>query len=275
MVKPQIAVFYALARSGGTLVSRCIASIPGLALLSEVHPDSVNSSPVKQANCWYDLEVDLEKKAYYRNEDKYLEAIIKIYQACDARGLSLVIRDWPHTDFTYDFRNQAFLSLKFELTQRKILSQYFELNECVLFRDPLDSYLSLKRLHRHKKIKIENYLFGAKKFLQKAKKTKIIKYNDFCHQPYHVMPQICKHLKVPFDKNCLVGFKDYYNVTGDIYHPSKSLQTLAGDPIGSRNSNGTIALPPHREGYLSLKKEISNNKDYQWILNKINLSTND
>lgn len=265
--KPQIGVFYALARSGGTIVSRCIASTPGLVLLSEVHPKSTFFSPIKQANDWYDLGVDLEEKTYFRDEDNYLEAIINIYQACHAKGLNLVIRDWPHADFTYDFRHQA--SPEFKLTQREILSQYFQLNECVLFRDPLDSYLSLNKLIDYKdRITIESYLSGVRKFLQRTKNISIIKYDDFCHQPNRVMPQICKHLGILFDKNCLVNFKNYYNLTGDIYHSSTSGRTLTGDPIGSRNSNEVISLPVHREGYLELKKAVSNNKDYQWIRNR-------
>ena len=61
--KPAIRILHNMARSGGTLIAQCIGALPGVALLSEIHPDGVRFiDPLRQAQEWHGL-IDAEEAA--------------------------------------------------------------------------------------------------------------------------------------------------------------------------------------------------------------------
>ena len=100
MSKPELRIFSNLARTGGTLVSRCIGSMDGVALLSEIHPVGSLVSDINilnQAVNWYQLfrsgEIPRDKSFTFD------EITMLIARALDKKGLQLVIRDWVHLDF--------------------------------------------------------------------------------------------------------------------------------------------------------------------------------
>ena len=59
-----LAVFYSFARSGGTLVNRCLGAIPGNLVLSEVNPHGAVVPVDVQARDWLGLLRPEESEAF-------------------------------------------------------------------------------------------------------------------------------------------------------------------------------------------------------------------
>ena len=54
--KPPLRIVHNLARTGGTLICRCLGSMKGVAVLSEIHPMAAHlMNPVAQAREWFGL----------------------------------------------------------------------------------------------------------------------------------------------------------------------------------------------------------------------------
>ena len=70
-----------MARSGGTLISRCLGCMDKVVLLSEIHPlgGSVHN-PLLQAYEWFGLFENAEVKGCLSREYTFLEAFELIYQ---------------------------------------------------------------------------------------------------------------------------------------------------------------------------------------------------
>src|SRR3989344_5959676 len=143
-MKPEISIIYSLARSGGTIISRCLGCIPGNILLSEVHPGYSFYHPLIQARDWFDLITEdelIELKSI--QGISYLDSIKLISDRCREKGLNLIIRDWTHIDFItspYPARPT------YRMSQYDLLKEHFEIRHIAIARDPVDSYLSLSRL---------------------------------------------------------------------------------------------------------------------------------
>ena len=84
--KPTIRIIYHMARSGGTLISKCLAVMNNVVLLSEVHPFG-NINPIAQANKWFHL---LTKKdlSYVKRSGglTFFDAISLIEERCRKKG---------------------------------------------------------------------------------------------------------------------------------------------------------------------------------------------
>ena len=54
--RPTLRLLHHMARSGGTLISKCLGCMSGVLLLSEIHPLGTNHfNPLVQAQRWYGL----------------------------------------------------------------------------------------------------------------------------------------------------------------------------------------------------------------------------
>ena len=100
MAKPVLRLIHNLARSGGTLIGRCVGAMAGVALLSEIHPrGNKHFNPVRQAHEWYGLLTRDDIDWFDSDEPKsYPDAIRRIVTRAEERGDALVIRDWAHLD---------------------------------------------------------------------------------------------------------------------------------------------------------------------------------
>ena len=102
MEKQKLRMIHNMARSGSTLICKCLGCMEGIVLLSELHPRALDSfNPLKQAKEWFGLVAendiaDLQKQGGVT----YAKAIELIEQRCTERGDTLVLRDWAHLDYT-------------------------------------------------------------------------------------------------------------------------------------------------------------------------------
>lgn len=215
--KPVIPVLRHLARSGGTVISRCIGCMKGVTLLSEVHPANiVVTQPVRQAKDWHGLITDAEITRWKRaGPPNMLQFLALCEQRAKARGGRLVVRDWTHLD--YIGVPYARPAMGFAL--RDALSGAYAVAEAVTVRHPLDQYLSLARLGIMRgRLTDEIYLRGCAAVAAHAADPDgpgYVRYEDFTTDPEAALRTICDRLTIEYDPTWRDRWWSYTKVTGD------------------------------------------------------------
>ena len=213
-MKPKLRIFSNLARTGGTLVSRCLGSMEHIALLSEIHPfgsqvgDTFNI--LSQARKWYQVPTAdvLGNKRFSFNEITRL-----IAEALDEKGLQLIIRDWVHVDFmAVPFLDEPCYRSRLV----EFLEKDFDIIQFHLVRHPVPQWFSTDKLALiHGQLSLEQFLEGHYRYAELCRQNGFIRYEDFTTEPERIMRVICDALQVGYDAGFLQKWSDYINVTGD------------------------------------------------------------
>ncbi len=254
MVLPTLRVIHSLARSGSTLISRCIGSMNSTCLLSEIHPlghTNKHWNSICQYQDWYsNIDIQDWKKI------SFTESIHRIYQDCEFRNQTLVLRDWAHIDF---FGPPARRPPTFEFDLDRRLTPHYNLLHCVIARHPLETWRSMRKLKLviDNNIDIDQFLSGYRKFLVQAMEYPLIKYEDFCHSPSSEMESICRHLELPFDSGFINRWHENNKVTGDIYKKSRA---------GGSSQIVQLQISPIEAEF---SDKLMQSADYQWIINHL------
>lgn len=210
-----------MARSGGTLVCKCLACMDGVALLSEIHPAAIHKfNPLQQAIEWHDLLSEQDKAALrQRGNIDFQDAIELITRRAEEKGLALVLRDWAHLDFTgYPFNPNP----SYRPALHDVLAGRFDILRAAIVRDPVDQWLSLTRLVIWQKyiqrgeFTLAKFLAGYRKFAELGQAIGFIRYEDFTRDPDRVMQGLCAHLQLQFDPGYAVKWQGYTKISGDI-----------------------------------------------------------
>jgi predicted O-linked N-acetylglucosamine transferase (SPINDLY family) len=212
----EIRVLHHLARTGGTLISKCLGSMDGVVLLSEAHPDGLSYiDPIRQAQEWFGL-IDTDEAAAIRRSRTPFETLIDTAaERCRARGQQLVIRDWTHLDFTgVPFVRKP----SYRLTTSDRLARRFG---CVIktatVRHPIDQWLSLNRLQiMQGELELRAFLRGYRTFAERAAEIGFVRYEDFTADPEGALQTLCQRLQLGFDPGYAERWPDYAKVTGDV-----------------------------------------------------------
>lgn len=215
MSSASLSVFYAFARSGGTLINRCLSSIQDNLVLSEVNPHGSLVSLEYQASQWLNLISDQEKPTFA--DLNYCQKIDWLRQRAPQQA-HLIIRDWPVINFL-----DVQTPLSALLRPSFILEQEFYLNHgqlghraIVISRQAADIYESLKRTFPHfSGLGIGDFGKCYLKYAQSVAGYKTFQYEKFCQKPEYVLKQICSELSVNYDENFLNKFYEFDRCTGD------------------------------------------------------------
>jgi hypothetical protein len=246
--RPTLRLVHHMARSGGTLISKCLGCMTGVLLLSEIHPLGTNQfNPLIQAQRWYGLlsSQDLhELKA--RGRIGFADAIDLIRRRAEDCSQRLVIRDWSHLDFT----GVPFVAKPaHRLLTAEALAARFELLQICTVRHPLDQWLSLSQLAVvHGRLTLAAFLAGYRCFAEVAKSIGFQRYEDFTTGPEGVLRSLCQALQLRYDPGFSERWRDYTFVTGDV--------------AGSRGG-GSIQPVPRRPVAPELLTVLAANADYQ------------
>lgn len=202
-----------MARSGGTLVGKCIGSMQGVVLLSEIHPAELRvTNPMMQAHQWFGL-IDKRDIAKWKTRPP---SMLQFVNLCDTRaraqGKVLVLRDWSHMDYiAVPYGEPAF---GFALGE--LLETVYELCVSVTTRHPLDQYLSLQGLPVvARALDFEAYCTGCVRFAEYAQVHGFHRYEDFTREPDRVLRVMCDELNLEFDSSYAQRWFDYSTITGD------------------------------------------------------------
>lgn len=213
----SLSIIHHLHRTGGTLVGRCLGSLPGVTLLSEVNPRAPDTlevlNPAFQAHFWQKLLPDQPARelALLPFQDQ-IEAIWKL--ASD-RGDRLLLRDWSYIDFfARPFLEEA--TDRFSIVEA--LRQRYELRRIALVRHPLDQWLSwcnYQGAARADDCGLERFLEKVRLFSSAARDITTVRYEDFVREPEQTMKHLCEALELPFDPVFRRRWYYYHQITGD------------------------------------------------------------
>lgn len=249
MKTKAIVIMLTYARSGGTLLNRCLASLPDTLMLSEVNIEALcpnSCSNLKdQASNWYGLTL---------HSDGFLENIEEIYNYCLENGKTLIIRDWSFGSFVPSRYNNFNPSKK--LITLEEISKRFPVISFALVRDSIDVWLSFNASPRTFYDKKLEFLYEFSKTLI-DNNIKIFRYEDFCRNPEIVIRKICNYANINYSDQ-FKDFANYFKVTGDIDLPGHSRGIQKGE----------ISLLTRRENYQELS-EIINNDTKALIINQM------
>lgn len=248
MTRPVLRIFHGLARSGGTLVSRCIGCMQGVALLSEIHPwGTAQFNPVDQARAWYGIWLPRSLDGHGKS---FVPSIVEIEKKCSDRNLQLVIRDWAHLDF---------MGVPFVASPpgRSVLADQlagpFDLRQIALVRHPVGQWLSLRQLALvHEKLDLASFLRGYRAYAEWCRPAGFVRYEGFTRDPTGQMKIICERLNLEFDPGFMDRWAEYRNVTGDV--------------ASCATANAAIRPPPRPHVDAALLDAFRQNDDYRAAL---------
>lgn len=218
LMRPPLRLVHHLAKSGGTLISRCLGCMQNLVLLSEVHPlDSdklgLIPHPLLQAHVWFNLFTTEQIREWEtQGFPSFAEAIALVEQRVVEQEKILVLRDWNHLDCL----GQPFWEPTQVLSTKKCLESQFDCREIATVRHPIDQWCSMQNIPALKHISLESYLTGYWDFLRACgEEMAIFRYEDFCQDPEKIMLLMCESLSIPYDANFIDKWMDYTCITGD------------------------------------------------------------
>ena len=213
--KPVIRVIHHLACSGGTLFSKCLAAMPNVYLLSEVHPYTELALNRDRPSYAPTDIVSLTKYANIPEQDTlagklFKQAIAEVYQHVERVGGILVLRDHTHADFNTDSEIPKQSKLV------SLLKDDYDIKSVLTVREPIDSYASLVKngwVHFSPKT-FDEYCRRLLLLLEQFTAEQVISYESFLKSPQEQMLTITNMLALPFDE-AFENIFSIFKVTGD------------------------------------------------------------
>jgi len=243
--RPNLRIIHHMARTGGTVICRCLASMQGVVLLSEIHPLGVKMfNPLEQAHSWYGLLNPEDMEAARSGQLNFSQSIQLISDRCREQGKTLVLRDWSHLDFT----GVPFVQPRYRSLLVEALEPDFELLRHATVRHPLDQWLSINKQEVYRKqLGPARFLKGCKEFAKFAETAGFSRYEDFTKKPDPTLQSICNALKLDFDAAYAGKWQNYSNITGDVLpgRAGKNICRLPRQPSDPVNEQKFCALPEY------------------------------
>jgi hypothetical protein len=224
MTQASIAVVHQMARTGGTLVNRCLGSMRHILVLSEAHPIDPQCKITRQATTWFRL-LNEDDHPWLRSLDTRdpLEAFGEIMECLaersTERGQHLVLRDWSHLDFLgVPFEHRPPMQLLTEAALR----DRCDLRQAFVVRHPLDQYASsASRPAMAPHLTPGRFIAAYSAFARLAAARGFQRYEDFVENPDQQLRELCQRLRLPFDPSYEERWQVYDKVTGDSAGPSR------------------------------------------------------
>lgn len=209
-LKPTVRILHNLARSGGTIISRCLGCMDGVALLSEIHPTRGLFDPAQQARDWYGIKAP--------SGLGFVDTIAAIETECRARGLALVLRSWDYVDFMpnpWICTTPPMRSMLAEALTSELETLGYSVNSVRLIRAAAPTWASMQKFLHPEQMPSELDFYRGWASYTYSRDWRA-DYEGFVEHPYMTMSRLCDNLCLPFDKQFLAKWHGYRNVTGDI-----------------------------------------------------------
>lgn len=245
--------------TGGTLISKTIAAMHKVRLLSEVNPNGPFTGPIQ-----FDPTglVSQYCKRYGRNTEEFRfnyfsDQLDLLYKDCSKLSSHLVLRDHCHNEYMsqdyHENRTPLLGVLKFYGMRNS--EALIDIKSVVTVRHPLDSYLSclkkgwVEKIGRSLDVYSQRYI----KFIEDYDGAPLFKYEDFCLAPAIELEKISTALDLPFDSSFEERFYKI-RLTGDSGRTSekielKSRREVADDVRDSALSSSSFQELCNRLGY--------------------------
>ena len=220
-MKPTLRIIHNLARTGGTIMCRCLGCMEGVALLSEIHPDmDMVFDPITQARAWHGI--------HNTRETEFSNVIKEIEFWANEQGNALVVRSWDHIDFMPSKFNRE-PTYKSKLVE--VLEPHFDLRRIAITRNGRDMWASLAR-HDSMAEDVASGVFTPKEFmrgydayLEATAGLKRFDYDSFLKCTTADLREMCSALELPYDDTWRDKWRAYHKVTGCL----SNVKTLQGE----------------------------------------------
>jgi hypothetical protein len=212
--KFKIPIIYAFARSGGTLINRCLGCIPNNIVLSEVNPHASVVPLEVQAYDWFNLLSSHDFPVF--KQKSYGEKIEWLLKVTHQQGRCIIIRDWPSLNFLERASNDIYIASGV-LEQELYLWEY-GLNGCpiVFTRRSADVYESLTRsFDQLQDLSVKDFGVCYLNYAQSVSAYPVFHYENFCHEPKKELKRICEVLGVNYNDSFITEFSTFDKCTGD------------------------------------------------------------
>lgn len=255
-MKKKILTIHHLACTGGSVICKAIGSMLKTVVISEVNPNRI-----RFAFNPYDPIQLLLAQTNLKNNDQlrkkvFLQRVNECYEIAKLNKFNLVLRDHSHSDYMLV---KDINSIVNRSSLWSLLSEHFSLVSILTIRNPIESYLSLKKLREGQIIKnFDDYCQRMLMMIDtyKGLGCEIIKYEDFCNNPKDTMKKICKIYEIEFNEK----FEEIFNkipMTGDSGR-GKALNLNLIQPLVSKDVDN------------ELKKQANSSNAYLKIIEDYN-----
>lgn len=178
--KVAVRTIHHLACTRGTVISKCLAAMPHVALISEVNPLNRFGSKFEPTNLLLLLERSYRKLTLEEIKEDFGSRMAQTVKICVNDGMDLVVRDHSHTDFCMGQQPAEITPICDFLTDE------YQLISVATVRHPLDSYLGLIAQGRHQQFSpsgLEEYCRRYLAFLDRYQDVPMRRYEGFCINP--------------------------------------------------------------------------------------------
>jgi hypothetical protein len=241
--------------TGGTLIAKCLASMPNTLVLNEIDPLSrMQFKPDSPSFHPTDFTALVRMGDHGASDKVLVEMFIGQLRSLCGRmileGRRLLLRDHSHGQFLCPSEPDS------SRTLLNVVRSEFATASAVTVRDPLDSFLSMRDLGwiSFGPASLDEYARRYHLFLDAHVGLPIFKYEHFLVDPKPVMRQLCTQLELPFN--------DLFEHTFDAFK-------FSGD---SGRSSGVIAPRPRREHAPELASEAAQSPQYLTLCQRLGYS---
>lgn len=239
--------------TGGTLISKCVASLPNVQLLSEVDPLSeMHLNPERPTFSPRDLITQLRQSTRGTTEEVLVELFqhsIRIaYDRASQLGRRLVIRDHAHSHFCLG------REVPQRMNCRELLPSDIPALSIVTVRHPIESFSSLASNGwvTFEPGTLDEYCRRYLLFMKSYEGVPVERYEDFVTAPLDSMDRVCKTLELPCNP-FFIDLFPWFKITGD-----------------SGRSGETIEARPARPVHSALKQEMLASSHYRHLVEMLN-----
>jgi len=247
--KPLLRTIHHLACTGGTVISKCLAAMPQVALISEVNPLNRFGSRFEPTNPLLQLERSYRQLSTEEIRSDFLRQIGHAHEICSNDNVDLILRDHSHTDFCMGDEPAGVCPII------DYLGGDYTLRSVVTVRHPLDSYLGLlaaKWETQFSPSTLEEYSLRYLAFLDRYADLPLRRYEDFCKEPTAFMEELCDLLEISYSPDFLKHF-------GEI--------TLSGD--SGRKGLNSISLRPRRSIAEDIVLQMDSSQNYALLIRRL------
>jgi hypothetical protein len=200
-----------MACTGGTLIAKCLAALPGVVVLNEVDPRSLlGLEPGSKPRFSPRDMISLMHQSSHLDDveminDVFLSDVQVMSRRLAGRGQALLLRDHAHSAYLHG------VAVRGGPTLRQTLRRRFTVHSIVTVRNPIDSYLSLQfnQWQHYEPATFDEYCQRYLKFLADYEGVKWFRYEDFVARPREVMREMSAALQLPYDESFMEQFPKF------------------------------------------------------------------
>jgi len=247
--KPLLRTLHHLACTGGTVISKCLAAMPDVALISEVNPFNRSGGNFEPTNPLLLLERSYRQLSTDEVIEDFVRQIDYASRICRRDDVDLIIRDHSHSDFCRGGEPSPTCPIL------DYLGSDYQLLSVVTVRHPLDSYLGLVCQGWNKHFSpstLDEYSRRYLVFLDRYSSLPMLRYEDFCMQPEIFMRKLSNSMEVGYSVEFLKHFGSF---------------SLSGD--SGRKGDEVIEARPRRPVPEPVQAEIESSRRYSELLTRL------